>query len=50
VTKIYDHPVGGHTFDRRVNHLTWEPENNVDQVDSWKRVWRFFGRTLAPGT
>ena len=45
-TKIYDQPPGGHTFDRRVNHLTWEPENNPDQVDSWTRIWRFFDRTL----
>jgi len=47
VTKIYDHPVGGHTFDRRVNHLTWEPENNPEQVDSWKRIWRFLERSLS---
>jgi len=47
VTKVYDHPIGGHTFDRRVNRLTWEPENNPDQVDSWKRIWRFLDRTLA---
>jgi dipeptidyl aminopeptidase/acylaminoacyl peptidase len=47
VTKVYDHPVGGHTFDRRVNHLTWEPENNPEQVDSWKRIWRFLDRTLG---
>lgn len=47
VTKVYDHPIGGHTFDRRVNHDTWEPENNPDQVDSWKRIWRFLDRTLV---
>jgi len=47
VTKVYDHPIGGHTFDRRVNKLTWEPENNPEQVDSWKRIWRFLDRTLA---
>jgi dipeptidyl aminopeptidase/acylaminoacyl peptidase len=47
VTKVYDHPIGGHTFDRRVNKLTWEPENTPDQVDSWKRVWRFLDRTLG---
>ena len=41
VTKVYDHPLGGHLFDRRVNTLTWEPENTPEQVDSWKRVWRF---------
>ena len=35
-----------HTFDRRVNRQTWEPENNPDQVDSWKRIWRFLDRTL----
>jgi dipeptidyl aminopeptidase/acylaminoacyl peptidase len=47
VTKVYDHPLGGHTFDRRVNTRTWEPENNPEQVDSWKRIWRFLDRTLA---
>jgi len=47
VTKVYDHPIGGHTFDRRVNKTTWEPENNPDQLDSWKRVWRFFDRPLG---
>jgi len=46
VTKVYDHPIGGHTFDRRVNKLTWEPENTPDQADSWKRVWRFLDRSL----
>jgi len=48
VTKIYDHPVGGHMFDRRVNMRTWEPENNPEQRDSWARVWRFLEHTLAP--
>jgi dipeptidyl aminopeptidase/acylaminoacyl peptidase len=47
VTKVYDHPVGGHTFDRRVDRLTWEPENNPEQMDSWKRIWRFLERTLT---
>jgi dipeptidyl aminopeptidase/acylaminoacyl peptidase len=50
VTKVYDHPIGGHTFDRRVNRLTWEPENNPEQVDSWNRIWRFLDRTLAAST
>ena len=47
VTKVYDHPIGGHTFDRRVDYDTWEPENNPEQVDSWRRIWRFLDRTLA---
>jgi dipeptidyl aminopeptidase/acylaminoacyl peptidase len=47
VTKVYDHPVGGHTFDRRVDKATWEPENTPEQLDSWKRVWRFFERPLG---
>ncbi len=47
VTKVYDHPVGGHTFDRRVNMRTWQPENTPDQRDSWTRVWRFLDRTLG---
>ena len=46
VTKVYDHPIGGHTFDRRVNKLTWEPENTPDQQDSWRRIWRFLDRSL----
>ena len=46
VTRVYDHPIGGHTFDRRVNKLTWEPENTPDQQDSWRRVWRFLDRSL----
>jgi len=46
VTKIYDHPIGGHTFDRRVKRQTWEPENTPEQVDSWKRIWRFLDHTL----
>ena len=47
VTKVYDHPIGGHTFDRRVDYETWEPENNPEQVDSWSRIWHFLERTLA---
>jgi dipeptidyl aminopeptidase/acylaminoacyl peptidase len=47
VTKVYDHPLGGHTFDRRVNKVTLEPENTPEQLDSWKRVWRFFAQPLA---
>ena len=50
VTKVYDHPLGGHTFDRRVNRLTWEPENTPEQVDSWRRIWRFLDRSLASRT
>ena len=49
VTKVYDNPIGGHTFDRRVNRLTREPENNPEQVDSWKRIWHFLDRTLVNG-
>jgi dipeptidyl aminopeptidase/acylaminoacyl peptidase len=47
VTKVYDHPAGGHTFDRRINMRTWEPENTPEQRDSWTRVWRFLERTLG---
>ena len=49
VTKVYDHPAGGHTFDRRVNMRTWEPENTEEQADSWRRVWRFLDRSLLSG-
>ena len=45
-TKVYDRPVGGHTFDRRVNMRTWQPENTPEQQDSWNRVWRFLSRAL----
>ncbi len=46
-TKVYDHPSGGHTFDRRVNKRTLVPENTPEQIDSWKRIWRFFERPLG---
>jgi dipeptidyl aminopeptidase/acylaminoacyl peptidase len=45
-TKIYANPPGGHTFDRRVQNGTWQPENTPEQRDSWERVWTFFGRHL----
>jgi dipeptidyl aminopeptidase/acylaminoacyl peptidase len=45
-TKIYERPEGGHTFDRRVDFLTWQPENTPEQRDSWERVWAFFDRHL----
>jgi hypothetical protein len=40
-TKVYDHPPGGHLFDRQVNPETWEPESTGEERDSWSRVWRF---------
>src|SRR6185436_1942566 len=45
-TKVYKNPPGGHLFDRRVDARTWKPENTTEQVDSWNRVWRFFGKHL----
>jgi dipeptidyl aminopeptidase/acylaminoacyl peptidase len=45
-TKIYKAPAGGHTFDRLVTPKSWQPENTLEQRDSWNRVWAFFGRTL----
>jgi dipeptidyl aminopeptidase/acylaminoacyl peptidase len=39
--KVYRGPPGGHTFDRRVSPLRWQPENTPDQRDSWARVWNF---------
>jgi dipeptidyl aminopeptidase/acylaminoacyl peptidase len=39
--KVYRNPPGGHTFDRRVAPLRWQPENTPDQRDSWARVWSF---------
>jgi dipeptidyl aminopeptidase/acylaminoacyl peptidase len=39
--KVYRSPPGGHTFDRRVAPLRWQPENTPDQRDSWARVWSF---------
>lgn len=44
--KVYPAPIGGHMFDRQLQDDSWEPANTRDQVDSWSRVWRFFGRTL----
>ena len=45
-TKVYDNPPGGHTFDRRVDLGTWQPENSPDLRDSWNRVWAFLDRNL----
>jgi dipeptidyl aminopeptidase/acylaminoacyl peptidase len=47
-TMIYDNPPGGHTFDRRVDPQTWEPENTREQRDSWNRVWTFLDWNLDP--
>ena len=45
---IYDNPPGGHTFDRRVDPSTWQPENTREQRDSWNRVWTFLDWNLDP--
>jgi dienelactone hydrolase len=47
-TTIYDDPPGGHTFDRRVDSKTWQPENTREQRDSWNRVWTFLDWNLDP--
>jgi dipeptidyl aminopeptidase/acylaminoacyl peptidase len=47
-TKVYENPPGGHTFDRRVEPDTWQPENTREQRDSWNRVWTFFDWNLDP--
>jgi hypothetical protein len=47
-TRIYDDPPGGHTFDRRVDRTTWQPENTREQRDSWNRVWTFLDWHLDP--
>lgn len=47
-TKVYDNPLGGHTFDRRVDPRTWQPENTREQRDSWNRVWTFLDWNLDP--
>jgi dipeptidyl aminopeptidase/acylaminoacyl peptidase len=47
-TKVYDNPPGGHTFDRRVDPKTWQPENTREQRDSWNRVWTFLDWHLDP--
>ena len=47
-TTIYDNPPGGHTFDRRVDPRTWQPENTREQRDSWNRVWTFLDWNLDP--
>ena len=47
-TMVYDDPPGGHTFDRRVDPKTWEPENTREQRDSWNRVWTFLDWNLDP--
>jgi dipeptidyl aminopeptidase/acylaminoacyl peptidase len=45
-TQVYENPPGGHLFDRRVNRSTWQPENNAEQRESWRRVWNFFDAKL----
>jgi dipeptidyl aminopeptidase/acylaminoacyl peptidase len=47
-TKVYDNPPGGHSFDRRVDPRTWQPENTREQRDSWNRVWTFLDWHLNP--
>jgi dipeptidyl aminopeptidase/acylaminoacyl peptidase len=47
-TMVYDNPPGGHTFDRRVDSNTWQPENTREQRDSWNRVWTFLDWNLDP--
>ena len=47
-TTVYDNPLGGHTFDRRVDPKTWQPENTREQRDSWNRVWTFLDWNLDP--
>jgi dipeptidyl aminopeptidase/acylaminoacyl peptidase len=47
-TMVYDDPPGGHTFDRRVDPKTFEPENTREQRDSWNRVWTFLDWNLDP--
>lgn len=47
-TMVYDHPPGGHMFDRRVDPKTFQPENTREQRDSWNRVWTFLDWHLDP--
>jgi dipeptidyl aminopeptidase/acylaminoacyl peptidase len=47
-TMVYDNPPGGHTFDRRVDPKTFQPENTREQRDSWNRVWTFLDWNLDP--
>src|SRR2546428_2930062 len=47
-TKVYDNPPGGHSFDRRVDPATSQPENTREQRDSWNRVWTFLDWNLDP--
>jgi dipeptidyl aminopeptidase/acylaminoacyl peptidase len=44
--KVYRRPLGGHLFDRRVNPVTWQPENTPEQRDSWLRIWSFLDNHL----
>jgi len=47
-TRVYASPAGGHTFDRRVDLETLQPENTPEQRDSWERLWAFLARVLEP--
>jgi dipeptidyl aminopeptidase/acylaminoacyl peptidase len=49
-TMVYVNPPGGHLFDRRVAAKTWQPEDNPDQRDSWRRVWSFLEQNLDRGS
>ena len=45
-TMIFENPLGGHLFDRRVDKSTWQPENTSPQRESWRRVWGFLDSNL----
>jgi dipeptidyl aminopeptidase/acylaminoacyl peptidase len=47
-TRVYHDAPGGHTFDRRVDPKTWQPENTPAQRDSWTRIWAFLEWHLQP--
>jgi dipeptidyl aminopeptidase/acylaminoacyl peptidase len=52
-TKVYVDPPGwggsvGHAFNRRVDPKTLERVDTPEQIDSWNRVWTFFGGHLRP--
>lgn len=47
-TRIYQDPVGGHSFSRQVNMETLTREDTPEQRDSWNRVWSFLEWNLRP--
>jgi dipeptidyl aminopeptidase/acylaminoacyl peptidase len=47
-TKIYQDPLSGHSFSRRVDQRTLQRLDTREQRDSWNRTWAFLEWNLRP--